>query len=108
MKKKPLRVRTQQSDIHGAFHGWSCGGVIAATDLRSRIDDCPHYTDERYSGGKTHIVFGDDSDKTMSYIYDDRMREWDHEKSQRAWKAVTGHDPPYCWVPPTVPPQLLR
>lgn len=67
--------------------------VYATTDRRVPLETYPHYSDERFSNGRARTVFGRVPDgaeyiRGLEYVYDDRMRQWDYAKHERAWKEA--------------------
>lgn len=48
----------------------------------------PHYSDERFSRGKEHTLYGAEQ-KGLSYDYSDRLWQWDYTKAKNASKAAT-------------------
>ena len=52
----------------------------------------PHYRDRRW-GHDARTVFGpdrgpEDGIKGLSYVYSDRLRQWDYQKADRAWQTA--------------------
>ena len=48
----------------------------------------PHYTDERFRGGREHTLYGA-SKPGLAYEYSDRLWQWDYDKAQAASATAT-------------------
>lgn len=63
------------------------------TDCRGvPLELSPHYRDMRW-GYDARTVFGPDCKpgagiKGLSYVYSDRLEQWDNQKADRAWQAA--------------------
>lgn len=71
--------------------------VIRTThDKRAKLEVSPHYTDARFK--KAQTVFGDVDDgyghKDLSYVYSDRLAQWDNKKYRAAFEKAKESDCP--------------
>ena len=76
---------TQYKDLQGCVRAMSI-----TTDRRGEpLELSPHYRDLRF-GHEARTVFGPDGDlvRGLSYVYSDRLVQWDNNKADRAWQTA--------------------
>lgn len=69
---------------------------VGTDNPRASLPTSPHYSDERYSRGQTHTLYCKRGETLLpgycdtehvegaSYVYSDRLEQWDYEKMRRA------------------------
>lgn len=49
------------------------------------LNSYPHYSDSYFKEGRT--IYGEENE-SLSYVYSDRLYQWDHEKASESWEKA--------------------
>ena len=63
----------------------SMGKMFHTNNRTTKLHTSPHYTEEYFS--EARCVFGNEDDVEHT-AYDDRIRQWDWEKSEKSWDTA--------------------
>lgn len=74
----------EDTDVYGPFVCFP--GVYAETERDIPLEVYPSWTDSRFK--EMQSVFGSEG-KSLHYIYDDRMRQWDYNKDKLAGEEAS-------------------